>query len=66
MISLTLATLLLAVQTDPIGRWQFDRAHVRGKTARALKGKTHGTIVGPVRFDKEKPRALIETMTRCV
>ena len=56
---LTLAATLLAVQADPVGRWQFDRAHVRGKTARAVKGKFHGTVVGPVRFGTEKPRALI-------
>ena len=59
MATLALAALLLAGQTDPIGRWQFDRVHVRGKTARALKGKVHATVVGPVRFGSEKPRALV-------
>jgi len=41
-----------------VARWQFDSEHVHGNRFKALAGSLDATVVGPVRFASQPPRAL--------
>lgn len=41
-----------------VARWQFDSEHVQGNSFKALSGSLDATVVGPMRFASEPPRAL--------
>jgi hypothetical protein len=40
-------------------RWQLDAAHVKEPKIAPLAGMLEGAIVGPVRFDRGEPKALL-------
>jgi len=42
-----------------VGRWRFTKDHVSGPSVKPLAGNRAGKIVGPVRFSKEAPHALL-------
>jgi len=50
---------LRAAETGLIARWQLDASRVRGNTFPPLAGPLSATVVGPVRFSKDAPRALL-------
>ncbi len=41
-----------------VARWQFDSEHVHDNSFKALAGALDATVVGPVRFAAQPPRAL--------
>jgi len=53
------ASELRAAETGLIARWQLDASRVRGNTFPPLAGPLSATVVGPVRFSKDAPRALL-------
>ena len=48
-----------ALAQSRMQQWQFDARHVKGATAKPLSGTLAATIVGPVKFAKARPHALI-------
>jgi len=41
-----------------VARWQFDSEHAQGSNFKALAGSLDATVVGPVEFASQPPRAL--------
>ena len=56
---LVAATALAAGETDLVGQWQFDAAHLGDGGFRPLAGAMSASVVGPVRFGRQVPKALV-------
>jgi outer membrane protein assembly factor BamB len=65
MRTLLAVVLLLSVSAiataddSPLHHWQFDADHIKDRTVKAVTGPLDATIVGPVRFEADKPGALM-------
>lgn len=49
----------LQAEDAPVHRWQFTAEHVKERTCKPLTGELPATIVGPVQFGAEQPKALL-------